>query len=142
MKTEYPSRVDSWLAIVMGGVPLIVIAVGVFTLTTSVGAGIVAIITGLVVGGVIAALSIPCVYTLTDDSLKIRSGLLEDEVPLRKIRGAEKSGSLWSAPALSLRRVKVTLEDGVRVISPQDRDGFIADLDTRLRQAGRESYTA
>lgn len=138
MKTEYPSRVDSWLAVIMGGTPLLVIAVGVFTLTKSVGAGIVAIVTGLVVGGVIAALSMPCVYTLTDDSLKIRSGLLEDEVPLRKIRGAEKSGSLWSAPTLSLRRVKVTLEDGARVISPRDRDGFIADLDARLQQAGRK----
>lgn len=117
------------------GAPLIVVAVGVFTLTKSVGAGLVAIITGLVVGGVIAALSVPCVYTLTDDSLKIKSGMLEDEVPLRKIRGAEKSNSTWSAPALSLQRVKVTLEDGSRVISPKDRDGFIADLDARLRNA-------
>ena len=135
MKTEYPSRVDSWLAITLAGAPLLVVAVGVFSLTKSVGAGIVAIITGLVVGGMIAALSIPCVYTLTDDSLKIKSGMLEDEVPLRKITGAEKSSSVWSAPALSLRQVKVILEDGSRVISPKDRDGFIADLDARLRNA-------
>ncbi len=83
----------------------------------------------------IAALSIPCVYTLTDESLKIKSGMLEDEVPLRKIRGAEKSSSMWSAPALSLRRIKITLEDGSRSISPKDRDGFIIDLEARLANA-------
>jgi hypothetical protein len=135
MKTEYPSRIDPWLAIVLVGAPLIVVAAGVFTLTNSVGAGIVTIITGLIVGGMIAALSIPCVYTLTDESLKIKSGMLEDEVPLRKIRGAEKSSSLWSAPALSLRRIKITLEDGSRSISPKDRDGFIIDLEARLANA-------
>ena len=132
MKTEYPSRVDSWLAVILIGAPLAVVATGAFAMTKSVGAGIVAIITGLVVGGVIAAFSIPCVYTLSDDSLNIKSGMLEDVVPLWKIRGAEKSNSVWSAPALSLRRVKITLDDGSRVISPKDRDGFIADLDARL----------
>jgi hypothetical protein len=60
--------------------------------------------------------------------------MLEDEIPLRKIRGAEKSGAPWSAPALSLRRVKITLEEGSRYISPKDRDGFIADLDARLEK--------
>jgi Bacterial PH domain len=135
MKTEYPSRIDSWLSIVLVGAPLIVVAAGVFTLTKSVGAGIVTITTGLIVGGLIAALSIPCVYTLTDESLKIKSGLLEDEVPLRKIRGAEKSSSMWSAPALSLRRIKLTLDDGSRSISPKDRDGFITDLEARLAKA-------
>jgi uncharacterized membrane protein YdbT with pleckstrin-like domain len=97
MRTEYPSRIDSWLAIVLIGAPLIVVATGVFTLTSSLGAGIVTIITGLIVGGMIAALSLPCVYTLTDESLKIKSGMLEDEVPLRRIRRAEESSSLWRA---------------------------------------------
>lgn len=133
MNTEYPSRVDSWLAIVLVGVPLVVVGFGAFLLTKSVGAGIIAIFTGLFVGGVIAALSRPCVYTLTDDSLKIKSGMLEDEVPLHKIRGVEKSSSAWSAPALSLRRVKLTLDRGWRLISPRDRDAFIADLTARLR---------
>ena len=73
MKTEYPSRVDSWLAVILIGAPLAVVATGAFAMTKSVGAGIVAIITGLVVGGVIAAFSIPCVYTLSDDSLNIKS---------------------------------------------------------------------
>lgn len=40
MKTEYTSRIDSWLAIVLVGAPLIVEVIGVFTATNSFGAGI------------------------------------------------------------------------------------------------------
>lgn len=138
MKTVYPSRVDSWLALVLAGTPLAVVTVGVFTLNKSPGAGIVAIVMGIFIGGLIAALSIPCVYTLGDDSLRIKSGILEEVIALREIRGAEQSFSLWSAPALSLQRVKITLADGSRVISPRDRDGFIADLHARLRRAQKD----
>ena len=135
MQTKYPSRIAPWIAVTLIGAPLVVMAVGAFTLTTSIGAGVVAMVTGLFVGGVIVALTLPCVYTLTDDGLKIKSGLLEDDVPLADILGAEMSGSLWSAPALSLRRVKIRLKNGARVISPQDRERFIADLEARLHPA-------
>jgi hypothetical protein len=30
--------------------------------------------------------------------------------------------------------VKITLSDGSQVISPKDRDGFLADLEARLRK--------
>jgi hypothetical protein len=133
MKKEYPSAVDSWLGAILIGAPLVVVAFGIFTLTKSISAGTVVIAVGVLIGGAIAAFSIPCVYTLSDDSLKIRCGLLEDEVPLGKIRKAEKSGSAWSAPALSMKRVRVILDDGCRVISPKDRDGFISDLVSRLK---------
>lgn len=132
MKTEYPSRVDTWLAVILIGVPLVVIGFGAFTLTRSVSAGIITIITGVFIGGVIAAFSIPSAYTLTDENLKIKSGMLEDEVPLQSIRGVEKTSSCWSAPALSLQRVKLTLDSGCRLISPKDRDAFIPDLNARL----------
>lgn len=135
MKTEYPSRVDSWLAIILIGAPLVVIATGIFMLSKSVGAGVITMITGVVVGGMIAALTLPCVYTLNDDNLKIKSGMLEDDVPLRKVIKAEKCSSLWSAPALSLQRVRIILEDGSRIISPKDQDKFMADLETRLSNA-------
>lgn len=135
METEYPSHIESWLAIVLVGAPLLVVAVGVFTLANSPGTGIVTIITGLIVSVIVAALSFPCVYTLTDENLMIKSRMIEEEVPLRKIRRAEKSGSMWSAPALSTRRIKITGDDGSRFISPEDRDGFITDLEARLAKA-------
>ena len=115
MKTEYPSAVDAWLAMILVGAPLVVMGAGVFALSKSIAGGTIVVFTGLVVGGVIAALSVPCVYTLTDESLKIKCGLWEEDVPLWRIRGAEKSRSAWSAPALSLRRVKIILEKAVRI---------------------------
>jgi hypothetical protein len=99
--------------------------------------GIITIIAGVLIGSLMAAFAIPCVYTLTDESLKIKCGILEDDVPLTKIRKTEKSSSTCSVPALSLRRVKITLDDGYRLISPRDRDGFIADLTARLRHEKR-----
>jgi hypothetical protein len=108
-----------------------VVVLGVYLLTQSVGAGVITIITGLGVGGLTALLALPCHYTLTDERLIIRCGLLTDEVPLRRIKQAEKSSSLWSAPALSLQRIKLTLDDGSRVISPLDRDQFLTDLKAR-----------
>ncbi|WP_069963333.1 PH domain-containing protein [Lacunisphaera limnophila] len=132
MKTVYPTRVDTWLACLLIGAPLFAVTLGLFTLTYSIGAGVVVIATGLLVGGMIAALTLPCRYTLSNESLKIQSGLIEEEVPLRAIRGVEKTISLFGAPGLSLRRVKVTLQEGSRVISPENRDAFIADLEARL----------
>ena len=89
---------------------------------------------GALTGALIAAFTVPCVYTLTDESLKIQCGVLEDDVPLARIRKVEKSSSALSAPALSLRRVRISLDDGYRLISPRDRDGFIADLIARLHR--------
>jgi hypothetical protein len=132
MKNEYPSAVDSWLAAVLISAPLAIVICGLLTVTQSIGAGIFAIVAGLGVGGLIAILAIPCRYTLTEESLRIKCGLLEEEIPLGKIGKAERSSSAWAAPALSLKRVKLTVEDGYRLISPRDRDEFIADLESRL----------
>lgn len=73
-------------------------------------------------------MAIPCRYTISPKGLKIRCGLAEEEIPLERITGVELSSCLLSAPALSLRRVKVQLQDGYRLISPQSREEFVAQL--------------
>ena len=83
MRTEYPARVDPWLAGVLIGVPLILITVGIFALFTSVGAGVYTILSGLVIGGVITALWPTRVYTLTDDALTVETpAVVETAVPV------------------------------------------------------------
>jgi len=134
MKKTYRSAIDLWLASILVGVPLAMVTFGAYSLTRSVMAGVLMIAFGAVTGALIAAFTIPCLYTLTDENLKIQCGVLEDDVPLARIRKVEKSSSALSAPALSLRRVRLSLDDGQRLISPKDRDGFIADLTARLRQ--------
>ena len=134
MKTTYRSAIDLWLAAVLVGAPLAMVGFGAYSLTRSVLAGVLMMAFGALTGALIAAFTVPCVYTLTDESLKFQCGVLEDDVPLARIRKVEKSSSALSAPALSLRRVRISLDDGYRLISPRDRDGFIADLIARLHR--------
>lgn len=135
---KYPSAVDAWLAAILVGVPLALLVTGIALLfLLPAGAGGAFILSALGVGGLITALAWPCEYLLSEQGLRIRCGLLVEDIPLHRIRGAEKSGSLWSAPALSIRRVRVVLDHGSRVISPRDRDGFIRDLQARLGTAGQ-----
>lgn len=135
--TIYISRVDLWLACVLVGVPLGAVALGLYLLIAVGTAGFVAVFTGVLSGAVIAWLSIPCRYTLTDRSLVIECGRDREEIRYTEIRDVAPSSSPLSAPALSLRRVKILLNRGYRLISPRDREAFIAEL--RRRSGTRSS---
>ncbi len=131
MNNKYPSAVDAWIVAALAAAPIVVIALGLAAMRVSIGAGLLQVGFGVGIGALILAMSVPCVYTLTEQTLFIRSGVFREEIPLSRIRGAEKSGSLLSSPALSIKRVKVRLDDGYRLISPRDRDGFIAEINAR-----------
>ncbi len=79
----------------------------------------------------------PCRYTILDDALSIRCGLLFYQIPLADVQRVERSTSLRSGPALSVRRVLVETRTRKYLVSPQDRDRFIADL-----QAAIDAQTA
>ncbi len=128
----YPSAVDWWIGALLIGAPLLSVVLGVSMLFVNLGAGLACTLTGTAFGLTIYALCHPTHYTLTDKALLIRSGWIEESVDLRRILHAEKSSSPWGAPALSLRRIKLTLHGGSCVISPKDRDEFLADLHARL----------
>jgi len=133
--TIFKSRVDAWLILVLLGAPLILGSLGVLGLAKSTTAGVLQISFGVLVGVLIAYMSFPCRYTVDDKTLQIRCGVMNEEIPLSDITGAEFSGSLLSAPTLSTKRVKLTLKDGShRLVSPADREGFIARV-TQVRQA-------
>ena len=142
MDKTYKSAVDLWLAAILIGTPLAIIFTGVsiaFGLHllhwhAAIGrvVGFVLFSSGLALAALIAAFSLPCRYTLRETELNIQCGILQATVPYHKIRRIELSCSLWSAPALSLNRVKIVLDDGVHLISPKDRTAFIADLQARL----------
>jgi membrane protein YdbS with pleckstrin-like domain len=78
---------------------------------------------------------IPCRYTLMDDGLFIQSGLLKKKIDYRSMRDVKPSLNPLSAPALSLRRVKITLDKGFALVSPKRRDEFIVELKRRIYQA-------
>ena len=78
---------------------------------------------------------IPCRYTLLDDGLLIQSGLIKRKIDYRVMKDVHPSRNPLSAPALSLRRVKIELDKGFALVSPKNRDEFIVQLKRRIYQA-------
>ena len=133
---SYPSKIDWWFAGLMISVPVILLIVGVAVIGVSIIASLVCIITGLYVGSIMFLLGYPCSYTITDKSLIIRSGAFNEEsIPLSQVRDAKLSSNPLSAPALSLKRVKISLKDGYRLISPINREEFIKELLSQSKTA-------
>lgn len=64
-------------------------------------------VTLLVVGG-IGTLTFPCEFVIEADHLLVRSCVIRYRIPYRDITCVAPSSAPWSAPALSLRRVKVS----------------------------------
>ncbi|AFY74378.1 Protein of unknown function (DUF1200) [Synechococcus sp. PCC 7502] len=130
----YPSKVDGWLAAILIISPLLIMATGVFTLSVNKSAALLAIASGIFSALLTAVLVIPCRYTITDSELLIRSGILNYRLRLEDIKSVERSSNPLSAPALSLTRVKINLKQGGgRLISPLDRDRFIQEINSRIK---------
>jgi len=74
-------------------------------------------------------------YTLTDMTLHVRCGPFSYKVPIAEISSVTPTRSILSAPALSLDRLRIEYSRGkVVVISPEDRERFLKDLDIRRRR--------
>lgn len=130
----YPSKVDLWLAAVLVITPILVIGLGVYLTLTIGGVGLICLLSGLFMAGLMAGLAVPCRYTLTERALQIRCGFLKEDIKYEKIKNASLSSNPLSAPALSLSRVKVDLENGFRLISPINREAFIKKLEGKLKK--------
>jgi hypothetical protein len=137
MKKEYRTAVDIWIVSILIGAPSLVLALGVWAYQRNHVAGLLQMALGVMIAVLISLFSRPCGYALEGEVLRIRCGLLEEALPLAKIRGLELNTSLWSAPGLSSRRVKILLKDGDhRLVSPEDREGFMRDLQEALVSSG------
>jgi uncharacterized membrane protein YdbT with pleckstrin-like domain len=134
MNTKYPSSIDTWIAFVLIGSPLLAIGSGIFVFPKSTAAGLTLIAMGFMSGALIAMLAWPCYYSLEDKHLRIKCGISKEDILIDRIKSVERSSSLWSAPALSLKRVKIVLDDGFRLVSPADREAFIEALEQRIRK--------
>lgn len=130
--TVYPSRVDWWMALILAAIPLTPVGIGVCLVAVSWVAGLGCAVFGLLVGALALRMTFPCRYILTDKALIVQCGWDEQTIPFRRVREVHLSRSILSAPALSLRRVEIVFDGGRLVVSPRDREGFIADVMSRL----------
>lgn len=131
----YPSSIDAWLVVLVAGTVGIVLAEVGQTYSRSPPESLVPLAVLAAMLLVCALIGYPCKYTLTDTHLVIRSGLLGRSIAYRDITAIEPSRSPWAAPALSLRRVKVSLSGRFQLVSPRERERFIDDLRRRVSAA-------
>ena len=133
----YPSAVDWWWMVPLMIVVIYVSLVDIITKFQqgSVRDGWISVCVVIFVALLFPTLIIPCRYTFLDDGLLIQSGLRKNKIPYRVMRDVSPSWNPLSAPALSLRRVKIKLDKGFALISPKHRDEFIVELKRRIYQA-------
>lgn len=131
----FPSRVDAWLVAVLLFAVLSPLVAVFLAGANMVFAAVSVLITLLVVG----LLLVPCRYTLEADHLLIRCGLIRQRIVYSDITDITASGSVLSAPALSLKRVKVAYGragyTSSQLVSPRDREVFMQALRERVQAA-------
>lgn len=129
----FRSRVDGWLVAVVGLAAALPAATAVWLAAHGQMRGVLLLgCWGVVMLLVVGVLSVPLRYTFRADHLHIQSGWLDWDVPYATIRAAAPSWNPLSAPAWSLRRVKITSADGSFIlVSPDDRKSFIEELAAR-----------
>lgn len=88
-------------------------------------------VAGAVLVGMVLVL-LPCRYGIVEDAVVVRCGIFRWRLALRDIREVELSDSWMSGPALSLRRIRIEMNNGYEIlISPVDREGFLAEVRAR-----------
>ena len=140
----FRTKVDTWLiAVVVLGLGFAVWAV-IGSMRSDPGSGVVPL---AILGGctlLIAALSLPTEYTVGEQELVIRSGLLRSAIPLDAIQRVYPTHNPLSAPAWSLDRLAIDFRgNGQRklaLISPVRKDEFLGLLQSSagLEVRGKE----
>jgi hypothetical protein len=133
----YDSAIDLWIAALIFLGPTFACAIGVaLVINARPAEASILFLTAAVTLIVTVALTLPCRYTILDDALSIRCGLICYQIDLRDIRVVEPTSSLRSGPALSLRRVLVATDRRKHILSPKDRERFIEQLSDAIRRVG------
>jgi uncharacterized membrane protein YdbT with pleckstrin-like domain len=128
----YRSKVDAWLGVILGAVP-IPLAFIIWKLFHESVHGKWFVALPIFFIGICLPVSLLTFtsYTITEKSLSIRSGLFKWEIPLNEISKIEPTNDALSSPALSLDRLRIEYgQDKSIMISPLNKAEFIRDLKT------------
>ena len=132
----YRSKIDRWLVVLvvtLGAVPTIALMGAAIYEPRLLEARWVFLILAATVGYVLWTF-LSTHYELDDRELVVRSGLFRWRVPLDSIESVRPSRNPLSSPALSLDRLEVRYGAGKwLLISPRERDRFLADLAARVK---------
>lgn len=129
---RFESKRDLWIVLLIRGVPVVVLAALSYAWYRS-----HADLSGPIAGAIILLLAELFVfewmfrstyYLIEGETLVIRSGFIRWRVPIREIRSITPTRSPASSPALSLDRLRIDYGRTAILISPEDRDRFLAML--------------
>ncbi len=132
----FRSKIDRWLAAVIVGAAIaslgtvVAVAIGASLLLAWTLGPLIFLIAGALPLWVLTATS----YTLDASDLHVRSGPFRWKVPLREIRGIAPTRSALSSPALSLDRLRIDFGGRWIMVSPDDKDRFLAELRQRSQR--------
>jgi hypothetical protein len=118
---RFESKRDAWMWVLALVTPVIIIA-----LVPSPPVAVLIAVIAVFIVGVVTFRS--TYYVVEGDTLIIRSMGLTWRVPIRDIRSITPSRSAISSPALSLDRLRIDYGKKSILISPADRNRFIAAL--------------
>lgn len=136
MELRFKSKVDLWLAAVVGVavVTMIGAAIGAAFAT-----GVWGVLLILVPVALIILVSAPVSYTLGQASLVVRSGIIKWEIAYTDIANVRPTRSPLSSPAWSLDRLEISFKRTTLLISPVDRETFLQELLARVHAANEGS---
>ena len=136
---RYPSKRDLWVTIVIWIALAMMLASLATTLFCPPSVTTIAVVL-LTLGCAILSLSVlyGTVYTFTDGMLSVRCGPFRWNIDVSTIRSATPSDDPGSAPACSLDRIAIVYGDETILVSPVDRDVFLAELARRNPALVRE----
>lgn len=127
------SAIDWWVAAMLLLTPVVSSVIGVAMLMDGQpGDASILFLSGALAIIVTVLFTLPCRYTLLDDTLNVRCGVICYSIPYDTIEGVKRSGSWLSGPALSIRRIRVTARGKYYLISPKNREAFLEELKSRL----------
>jgi membrane protein YdbS with pleckstrin-like domain len=130
-----PSQKDAWLTIIVWGALLLAIGSGVQALIaqrSTVGEQTAVIVCSIALPLFLLWMWRTTYYVLDEEHLTIRYGPFRKTIPLEAIRSVRKTSNPMASPALSLQRLEIVYGPyHTALISPKDRDAFIALLHER-----------
>ncbi len=133
--TTFYSRYDLWLLLLVFAGVALPIVLGLYLRADEPIRSYIPIAIGVFLLLAVPFAMFPCRYTLDERHLHIRCGAFKQQIPYAEITGIELSGSMLSAPAWSLRRIRISFGSRSQLISPRNREGFMTELRARMSAA-------
>ena len=138
MGTRYRSKLDVWIVVVLGlAAAAALYGCGVVLRSGEAVAMAIMLPVAAFTLGLMAWVLFGTHYTLSRETLEIRSGPFRWQVPIADIKDVRPVRSLLSAPALSTDRLEIVFGSHESVqISPRDRERFLEELASRRAGIG------